>query len=197
MVMTLAGLILARGNWMMWHVANAKGRIRGIGACSLLTQLTIVGVTYYIVGHLGWGAVGAAFTRLTVGTVMMCVLMWPIALSLTNVTFSRWVRETWLPGLTPGCVAAFVWAVLRETVEPGTWLGLGCCTAVGLACYGIVLMAFCLEPTDKRDLAALLKTLWSYVGRREKPQPERLPETRAAAVGRSSGNIERLRHEVS
>jgi O-antigen/teichoic acid export membrane protein len=170
MAMTLAGLVLARANWMMWHVANAKGRIRGVGVYSLLTQLAIVGITYYAVAHLGWGAVGAALTRLAVGAVLMSAMMWPLAMSLADVTFSRWIRRTWLPGLAPGCVSAFVWGALRETVAPNTWLEVGACTAAGLACYVTVLLAFCLEPNDRRDLTAMLGTLRSYAGRRKTSQ---------------------------
>lgn len=170
MVLTLAGLVVARGNWMMWHVANAKGRIRGVGICSLLMQLAIIGITYYVVGRLGWGAVGAALTRFTVGAVLTCAVAWPLAMSLADVTFSRWIGQTWLPGLTPGCVSAFVWAALGETVAPNTWLGLGACTAAGLACYVTVLLAFCLEPNDRRDLTAMLGTLRSHIGRRKTSQ---------------------------
>jgi hypothetical protein len=122
----------------------------------------------------------------------MSAMMWPLAMSLADVTISRWVRQTWLPGLTPGCVSAFVWGALRETVAPNSWLELGACTAAGLACYIAILIVFCLEPNDKRDLAAVLGTVRSYAGRRNTSQQDEVATADGPPVPDADNNVARL-----
>ena len=61
-----------------------------------------------------------------------------------------------IPGLTPGCIAGFVWAALNVLVPPNSWGGVGVCTAVGILCYLTILLTFCLEPKDREDLTVLI-----------------------------------------
>ncbi len=156
MVLTLACLPLTGGTRMVWHVANATGRVRPTGIYALATQLIVIGLTFYTVGTLGWGGLGAALAAAVIGGVSSVAVAWPLGLKLADVKFEKWVRETLVPGLTPGCVAAVVWVALRITVRPDTWIELGACTAAGLLCYLTVLLAFCLEPKDREDLAEVL-----------------------------------------
>ncbi len=167
---TLACLPLHNGAWMIWHVANATGRIRALGIRSLVIQLLVIGATFYLVREHGWGAVGAAFASFGIAVATTSLTLWPLGLKLANVEFATWVRQTLVPGLAPGCVAAVAWVALDIVAKPNSWIGLGLCTGLGILCYTAILVGFCLEPRDKQDLATILTKVksqirsWSPVG---------------------------------
>jgi O-antigen/teichoic acid export membrane protein len=161
MALTLAGLPLAAGTWMMWQVANATARVRATGLYALVTQLVTIAATWYVVSRLGWGGMGAALAGFLVGAVSSVLVGWPLGLRLAGVKFETWVRQTLIPGLTPACLAAPAWVALDLLVRPESWAALGLCTAAGVLCYAAVLLALCLEPSDRADLAEILARMRS------------------------------------
>ena len=166
MVLTLGCLPVTAGTYMLWPLANAVGRVRLAGAVSLATQLTIIAGAFYMVVKLHWGAVGVALATFVVLTVASVGVTWRLGQKLANITFGTYVRQTLLPGLTPGCVGAAVWVLLDIAVRPETWTGLGLCTLIGTACYIAVLLGFCLEPQDRQDLTQIQgKVMGSLRGR--------------------------------
>lgn len=191
MMLTLACLPLTGGTWMIWQVANASARVRPTGLYALGTQLIIIAATFYTVGKLGWGGFGAALAASIIGAASSVLVAWPLGLKLADVRFAAWVRQTLVPGLTPGCVASVAWVLLGILVKPDSWVGLGLCTAVGLVCYLTVLLAFCLEPRDRQDLAEVLARTRSFIRGRFAVQPQHGPGTRNAlgpAGRRAVGN---------
>jgi O-antigen/teichoic acid export membrane protein len=156
MVLTLGGPPVACGAWMIWQVASATNRLRPTSLYVLATQAAIVALVFCAVRLLGWGASGAGLAAFAVGFVGEFLVLWPLGLRLAGATFDAWVRETLIPGLTPGCVASVVWAALALVVKPDSWMAVGLCTAAGLLCYWAVLLAFCLEPRDREDLTKLV-----------------------------------------
>jgi O-antigen/teichoic acid export membrane protein len=165
MVLTLAALPLAGGAWLIWQVANATGRVRGTGLYVLVTQPLIIALSFHAVKVLGWGASGVALSSFVVSAVANVLLLWPLGLKLADVQFGTWVRRTLIPGLTPGCMAAVVWAALPVVVTLGTWPRLGLCILAGSLCYGIVLLGLCLEPQDKEDLSWVVTRIRDSLGR--------------------------------
>jgi O-antigen/teichoic acid export membrane protein len=159
MVLALADLPVSGGVWMIWQVANATGRVRATSTFVLLMQVAVVALSSYTVYRLGWGATGVALACLIVGLTSSVLLLWPLGLRLAGATFNAWVRETLVAGLAPGCVAGVVWAALNVVVQPQSWAALGVCTAIGALCYLTFLLAFCLEPRDREDLAVLIAKL--------------------------------------
>jgi len=156
MVLTLAGYPISHGASMVWQVAHATGNMRPVGIRNLASQLTTIGVTLYLVGVAGWGAIGPAYAALVVGSISTVVLVWPLGLTLTGVKFDTWIRETLFPGLAPAAAGAVVWTALKLTVAPDSWSQLGLCSFLGALCYGVVLLRFCLAPRDRADLAQVI-----------------------------------------
>jgi O-antigen/teichoic acid export membrane protein len=156
MILMLATLPITGGVWMIWQVSNATGRVRGPSLYVLGTQVGIMVMAYYAVRILGWGAIGAALAAFTVSAVPEFLVLWPLGLRQSGATFGEWVRETLIPGLTPGILASVVWSGLAILVQPESWTALGLCTLAGMLCYVIVLLAVCLEPTDREDLAKMI-----------------------------------------
>jgi O-antigen/teichoic acid export membrane protein len=161
MVLTLGGLPVTCGVWMIWHVASATDRLRPTSLYVLATQAAIVALVFCTVRLLGWGASGVGLAAFAVGVVAEFLVLWPLGLRLAGATFDAWVREALIPGLTPGCVASVVWAALALVVRPDSWIAVGLCTAAGLLCYWAVLLGFCLEPRDREDLTKLVAQLGS------------------------------------
>lgn len=159
MILSLATLPVTGGVWMIWQVSNATGRVRGPSLYVLLTQVGIMTLAYYTVRFLGWGATGVALGTVSVATLPEFFVLWPLALKMAGATFDEWVRETLIPGLTPGIVAAVVWSGLGVLVRPDSWTALGLCTLTGMLCYVVILLAFCLEPKDREDLAVVTTRL--------------------------------------
>ena len=163
MVLTLAGVPLAYGAWMIWQVASATGRLRPTSLYVLVSQGAIVALVFCAVRLLGWGASGVGLAAFTVGIFAEVLVLWPLGLRLAGATFGAWVRETLIPGLTPGCVASVVWAALALVVRPDNWLTVGLCVITGVLCYWTVLLGLCLEPRDREDLAKVAARLGSFL----------------------------------
>jgi O-antigen/teichoic acid export membrane protein len=155
MVLTLASLPITGGAWMIWQVSNATGRIRAASLYVCVVQLLIIPLVFGAVHSLRWDASGVALVLFAVGVFPEFLVLWPLGLKLADATFSAWVRETLIPGLTPACLGSLVWSVLAVVVQPDRWTALGLCVLTGALCYLIVLFALCLEPRDREDLGVL------------------------------------------
>jgi O-antigen/teichoic acid export membrane protein len=185
MVLTLGGLPVAYGVWMVWQVASATDRLRPTSLYVLVTQAAVVVLVFYAVRLLGWGASGVALGVFTVGVFSELLVLWPLGLRLSGATFDAWVRETLIPGLTPGCVASVVWTALALVVRPDSWIALGLCTAAGLLCYWAVLLTFCLEPRDREDLTKVFARLGNLL-RPSSGVPPQIPVPSGASVESTS-----------
>ena len=178
MVLTLAGLPVAYGVWMIWQVASATGRPRPTSLYVLATQAILVGLVFGAVRVLEWGPFGVALAMFLVGVFSELLVLWPLGLRLSGATFDAWVRETLIPGLTPGCVASVVWAALGLLVKPDSWMAVGLCAVGGLLCYWAVLLLLCLEPRDREDLRNVATRLGSIL----RPPPAVPPQAPIGSV---------------
>ena len=176
MIVTLAGLPISGGAWMIWQVASATGRVRATTIYVVATQAAVVALVCFAVRTLGWGAVGVAWAMFVAATIPEVLVAWSLGLKLAGATFKAWVRETLIPGLAPGMVASVVWSGLGLIVQPENWTALGLCTAAGMLVYLIMLLAFCLEPKDREDLAKTIAKIKNVAPRRfEASGPAPLP----------------------
>jgi len=152
---TVMALLLVRvpiryGNYMMGLLATATAQLRPVAIRMMANQLVGIGLTLYLVGALRQGAVGSAMAALIVTAAAQPLWMWRLGWRMADVTPRQWLRETIRPGLLPGFVAATVWMGLKLFVMPTTWPMIGCCVLGGASCYAVVLLAFCLEPDERR-----------------------------------------------
>jgi len=163
MVLTLVGYPISHGASMVWQVAHATGNMRPVGIRNLVSQLTTIGVSLYLVGMAGWGAIGPPYAALAVGSISTVVFIWPLGLRLADVAFDTWIRKTLIPGLAPAAAGAVVWIVLKWMLKPDSWSELGFCGFLGAFCYAAVLLRFCLAPTDRADLAGVIAKIRPWV----------------------------------
>jgi O-antigen/teichoic acid export membrane protein len=191
MVLTLASLPITGGAWMLWQVSNATARVRIPNLYSFSIQLIVIPLVFGVVHWLrsdpnvpGLVPAGIGLVLFGVGVFPESLVLWPLGLKLADASFRVWAQETLLPGLAPACLASVVWSALGVLVAPSSWVALGLCTLAGMVCYALVLLAFCLEPRDREDLATVRAKLKNLVSRRcAGPGPVPSPATAGPATG--------------
>jgi O-antigen/teichoic acid export membrane protein len=168
-VITTLNYPITFSNTLLSKIVMATAQVRGFFGGSLVTQVITVLLMAYFAGPLKMGAIGIAMAMTVTYVLSHALYFWPLALRLTGNGFDRLVRETLLPGLLPSAVGGAIWASLKYMHAPNTWLELGLFGAIGLVGYVGGLLAFCLQPDERRDLANLLSALRAKLTLRSKP----------------------------
>ncbi len=162
-ILLLSSYPIVYGNVMMANIAIATAQVRPLALRAIVVQMINLLLTLYLVGVRGMGAVGSAL-----GTFLATMLIYPVAcitlgLKLADVSLGRWLRETVWPGWLPGLAAATVWILLKITVRPSSWLSLAGCVILGLVCYVAVLLVFCLQKQDRKDLRKVMVRIQAWI----------------------------------
>ncbi len=153
------------GNLMMSEVAHARGQLRGWSLRLLVMHLVNLGLTFYLVGVRGMGAVGSALATFLVLTIGDPILNWPLGFKLAGVDLRSWLRRTYWPGMMPALASLPVWFILRYIFQPDTWASLGLCTGLGFLFYMAVTIAFAFQPEDRADMQAVAAKVFSIFKR--------------------------------
>ena len=140
------------GHILVSGVAMATAQMRSWCLRLLIFQLVNLGLTLYFVGIRHMGAVGSALGTFVAMVFVWPVMIWPLGLRLTGLSWGRWFRETAWSGLLPAGVSAVAWLALKILFQPASWLAVGACVAVGMVLYAATLWVFCLQPADRSDL---------------------------------------------
>jgi O-antigen/teichoic acid export membrane protein len=155
MILLLASSPFIYGHLLVWGMAVAMDEMRSYCLRLLIVQLVNLGLTLYLVGFRHMGAVGSALGTFLAMTFVWPALNWPLGLRLTELSWSRWFRETAWPGLLPAVASTVVCYALKLTVRPSTWLELGLCATAGIMCFaGVVLL--CMQPSDRVDIGRVV-----------------------------------------
>lgn len=157
-------------NVMLSKLAIAMARVREYFTRTIFIQVLNLGLTLYLVGVLDMGAVGSALSTFCTSVGSHVLLLWPLAMRLTGLSFGRAFRETVVPGCLPGAACAVVCLFLRELRSPDSWPWLVLWGAVGATAYMGALLGLSLRPEDRKDLGALLRKLRGKVSGRTSDQ---------------------------
>lgn len=163
---------LTYGTEMIYRVAVAKAQVRGFMTITMGSSIAKIGLSILFVGSLGLGAMGAAISTLTVAVVFQLFFLWPLGLRMLQLPFSRYWRETLVPGMIPAVMSAGGCVVMRQLVPCDTWPTLILDIAVGFAIY-VVAMYMSFRPQDRQDFGRVLERIKrSFSGRRDKTKGE-------------------------
>ncbi len=154
---------------MRGKIAHATGNIRRLAVLVLFGQLVNLGLTFYFVGVLKMGAVGAALSTFLVAAIIAPLFLWNIGLRMVNLGLGEWFRRTAWPGLLPTAAGSAAWLALQWMVAPAGWVHLVGCVLAGAVVYVLVLALFCLQSTDRNDLRHAWNAARSLLGRRPSP----------------------------
>ncbi len=162
-VLTLVPLVRF-GNLMLGQIASATEKVRKAALYGLFVQTTNLGITFYLVGFLGLGAVGSALATLIAACTIQPVLNWRLGREIAGVEFGDWLRRTMVPGLLPALAGSAAWLLLRWFIEPSSWLEIGLCFFCGLAVYALVLVAFAFDGEDREDARRVTRKIRQLMG---------------------------------
>lgn len=143
-------------NALLAKASIASARVREFHTPAFLFQLVGLCLMLYLVVYKDFGAVGATLS-LSIITIVGQMYFFPLMLRITNTSFSFALRNTLLPGLAPAAVAAIFWIGLELLMTPKSWVALGVDVSLGGMVYLLVLIRFCLDDNERKDLRKLLK----------------------------------------
>jgi len=169
MVLLLAAFPIGYGHFMLPRMVTATASVKAFALRTIVAQSCNIGLTLYLVGALGMGAVGSALSTLVVTAFLNPILMWPLGMRLAQIRFPVWMRRTMLPGLLPGVVTLGVCLLLQRWWGAASWGDLGICVALSLITYGLVTMVV-LPAEDRADLSRVIAALRSKL----KIRPDRV-----------------------
>ncbi len=163
LALLLLGSILSTGNAMMYHLAIAKGQIKELSIRIIIIQLLMLSLNLYLVGVLKMGALGSALATFSVSVLIAPFVFIPIGLRLANVNLGKWLKHTVLPGYLPGFGAFAVWFGLRLINQPETWFILILYSFIGCMSYMAILILFCLQKGDVKDIRNVHRKLKNVI----------------------------------
>lgn len=144
---------------MLLKIAAATANLRSLTILSLCSQSTNFLGTLFLVGYLQLGAIGSALATFATALLFQPLVIWPFGLKFLGLSWSRYVRDTLIRGLTPAVSAAVMGEVLRQQFHPAEWLGL-CSSVLVVSVTYAALLVLCLAPEDRRDLSQAMQNTW-------------------------------------
>jgi len=168
---TVAALLLARAlvifpNSLIGMFSVAKAEIKPVALRAIFISCCNLALTFYLVGALELGAVGAALATLIVTFLGAPLLMWPLGLRLTDSKFSDWLGQSLLPGCIPLVFGLPLWIGARRWIEPDTWLELCYALAIGGLGYVLGIWLLAMRAEDRAELKKLRTKLGTRLSKR-------------------------------
>lgn len=158
MVILLATLPIETGNIMQRSIVRATGMVRPFAIAVASAQIFNLVVTVLLVMNTNWGGIASAIGTLTTCLIFEPLILLPMGLMATGVSFARWLRETLLPGVVPGAISCAAMILLARMVSIDSWTLLGAGALSGSLVYTIVLYAM-MRAADRADLMAALSRI--------------------------------------
>jgi len=158
MILLLGVFPLSYAQVMLPKIARATAIIRLFTMSVLAAQLINLLLTILLVGRYQMGALGSALATFLVALIFNPFVYWPLGLKLLNLPLSRFVKETLVLGWAPAIATAVVLELLRQAVEPNSWLTLGGCILIGFLTY-LTLLTICLTTVDRKDITTIMRKI--------------------------------------
>lgn len=158
MRLMLLGFVTTYPSRLIYTISAATGDVRRVAIPSLIIAGVNLALTLLLVGAWGMGAVGSAAATAGAFLVLHPLLIWPIAVRLLKVTWSRFVSQTLLPGLAPALISGLAgWFCQQVFAQPGLYrAAVG--SAICVMAYLTTMMAV-LHRSDREDLRRVAKRL--------------------------------------
>jgi O-antigen/teichoic acid export membrane protein len=152
LLLLLLTLALQSSNQLLGRVARAQANVGLFTRRILLMNLINLGLTLFLVGGLGYGAIACAAATFSVLVVALPTMMWPLAKQLIGIRRRDIVLGILLPGMVPALVGGAVGELLRQSYRPSGWLDLAVVAIPVLVAYATALFAV-TEQNERKDLA--------------------------------------------
>ncbi len=164
MALLFMATFVCLGNDALPKMAIALGRMRPMALASVAMQALNIGLTLYLVGVLGLGAIGSALGSAITAVTLQPLAELLIARRLLGIRLDHWLRRTVLPGFLPALGGSVVWLGIRYLDSPDSWLKLFLYSAAG----GLVYVTLALLVFRKTERGGLEK-VWGSLRRGPEP----------------------------
>ena len=141
---------------LLGMTAMAMAQVRAFFLPAFLFQLLGLVLMIIFAVYLSMGATGVtlALAGITIGSQIF--YFWWLCLKLIKIDFSSFVKRVLIPGWSPALAGLVVWTGLEILRPPDSWFLLGLYSSLGAVVYVGVLLGFCLNENERRELQALL-----------------------------------------
>ena len=156
MVLLLARSVVTFPQPVLAQLVAALDKTKPAAIRNVTIEVTAVLAVLFSVVVLESGAIGVATALACVGWVGHPLLVWTLGLKLTGGTWGSWWRQTLWPGMLPAMVAMPACLGIRAVLVPDTWFELVAAGAVSSVVYLATLLLFCLQPSERKDVAGML-----------------------------------------
>jgi len=159
----MASIPITYSTMLLAMTAMAMAAVRAFFLPAFLNQLAGLLLMLFLAAYLDAGAIGVALGLLIPVVVGQVFYFWPLCLKLTERSFPTFLRTVIVPGWTPALAGLFVLFPLKFAGFADSWVSLALCAAAGGVVYLAVLLLFCLETEDRRDLRSVIAWLGNGV----------------------------------
>lgn len=148
---------------VMAQLVAALDKTKPLAIRVVTIEVTTLLAVLFAVVVLECGAIGVSIAMACTSLIGYPLWAWSLGLTLTGGTWGGWWRHTLWPGLIPAMVTMPACYGVRAVIEPDRWLELIAAGAIGAAVYLTTLLLFCLQPTERKDLAKMLGKAKSFL----------------------------------
>lgn len=141
---------------LLGMTAMAMAQVRAFFLPAFLFQLLGLVLMVIFAVYLNMGAVGVTLGLVGITIGSQIFYFWWLCLKLIRVDFSNFIKRVLIPGLGPALAGLVIWSGLEMLRPPDNWILLGLYSSLGAVVYVGVLLGFCLNQDDRKDLRALL-----------------------------------------
>jgi len=143
--------IIATSLQLVWLIAPAIGKIKGLSIISITMQILNLSLTYILLVKYHMGSIGSALSTSIISSIALLFLILPLSLNLINGKFLEFLKYTFIPGILPAIAGSISWFILYILYNPYNIYSISLCSLIGLFIYSITLL-FCLSDVDRKDL---------------------------------------------
>jgi len=154
----MASIPIIYSTFLLAMTAMAVARVREFFLPAFLVQLVGLFAMLLLTVYFETGAIGVVLALMFPIVFSQLAYFWPLFLRLTDRPFSMFLKDVVVRGWTPALASLLVLFPLKFAGLVDNWPSLALCGAAGGVVYLAVLLLFCLETEDRKDLRSVI--LW-------------------------------------
>jgi len=141
----------------VWILAPAMGQIKNLSIMTFVSQILNLLLTIILLKYFHLGATGSALATCIVGFAVI-LFMLPHSLHLINGRFSRWAKQTFIPGILPCCICFLFFFCLDRYTSLDSLRSVIISGVFGCVFYFITAL-LCTTATDRSEISLIVQTV--------------------------------------
>ena len=146
-ILTGAGMIQT-SQWAAILILQGMAKHRWLAVTSMITGIANLSLSIFLVRRVG--LVGVALGTLIPTTIESLLFILPYSMRSIGVSLREIFVEVFLPGLTPAVPMAVLLILLRESLQPVSFIQIGFVAGLGLLVYGLVYLVVSARDGERK-----------------------------------------------